>query len=117
MNEFFKKIKQDKLVFRSFYLNFFVIIISLFYIVLYFKSLPPFIPIFNQMPWGEQRIAGTFWIFLMPLLALIIFGVNLFLSSSFYRRNPLIGRLLSITSFLISILVLLFLVRTINTIL
>ena len=117
MNELFKKLKEDKLLFRSFSLNFSVIFISFVYIILNFGSLPPFIPIFNQLPWGEQRIAKTIWIFLLPIIAFLIFGANLIISTRFYKKNPLIARLFSITSFLITVLTLLFLIRTVNTVL
>lgn len=117
MNDFFNKLKDDKLLIRSFLLNFALIFISLVYTLLYLHSLPPFIPIFNQMPWGDQRIANSIWIFLLPFLALLVFVVNLFLSAAFYRKNPLISRLFSITSFLVSALTLLFIIRTINTVL
>lgn len=117
MKEFFKDLRQDSLLSRNFILNFLIIVLSFIYIFLYFGSLPPFIPIFNQMPWGDQRIAKTVWIFLLPILAFLIFGINLTLSSLFYKKNPLISRLFSITSFLISILIFLFIFRTIHTVL
>ncbi len=117
MNEFFKSLKEDKLVKRGSFLNSFVIILSFFYIILYFGHLPPFIPLFNQLPWGEQRITQTIWIFMMPVLALLIFSVNLIVASLFYKKNPLIARLFSVTSFMISVLIFLFIVRTIQTVL
>lgn len=116
MNALFENIKEDKLLERGFLLNFFIIVISLLYILLYFKNLPPFIPIFNQLPWGEQRIAETIWIFLLPVISFLILGINLISSSMFYKKNPLIARLFSVTSFLVSTLAFLFIVRTIHTV-
>lgn len=117
MNALFKNIKQDKLLERGFLLNFILILLSIIYILLYLKSLPPFIPIFDQMPWGDQRIAQTIWLFLIPLLSFSVFAVNLTFSSFIYKRNVLVARLFSVTSFLFSILSFLFIVRTIHTVL
>lgn len=117
MNAFFKDLREDKLLGQGFVFNFIIILISLLYIFLYFRNLPPFIPIFNQMPWGEQRIAKTIWIFILPFLSFLILIINLTLSSMFYKKNPLIARLFSITSFLVSVLTFLFIVRTIHTVL
>lgn len=117
MNAFFEDLKEDKLLERGFLLNFFVILICFFYILLYFGNLPPFIPLFNQMPWGDQRIVKTVWIFMMPILAFLIFAINLTLSSISYKKNPLISRLFSITSFLVSVLILIFIIRTVHTVL
>lgn len=117
MNAFFKDLREDKFLYRMSILNSLVISISLLYVILYFRLLPPFIPIFNQMPWGEQRIAQTVWIFMMPLLAFLILAVNLIMSAAFYKKNPLISRLFSATSFLVSVLSFLFVIRTIHTVL
>lgn len=116
MKELFKDLRKDKILERSFILNSVIVLFSFFYILLYFKNLPPYIPIFNQMPWGEQRIEKTIWIFVIPVITFIILATNLTLSSSFYKRDPLISRLFSITSFLISTLALIFIIRTIHAV-
>lgn len=115
MKELFKDLKEDKFLKQNTILNILIILLSFIYVVLYFGNLPPFIPLFNQMPWGEQRIVSSVWIFLPPFLSLLIFGVNLFSSALIYKKNPLIPRLFSITSSLISILIFLFIFRTIHT--
>jgi len=117
MNEFFKILNEDKLLRRGYFINLISILICLVYILLYFRGLPPFIPLFNQFPWGEQRIVKTVWIFLMPTLALLILAINFMASGIFYRKNPLIPRLFWATSFMISFLTLLFVIRTIQTVL
>lgn len=116
MNVLFKDLRQDKLLERGYLLTFSLITLSLFYTLLYIRELPPFIPIFNQMPWGEQRIAPTFWIFLIPLFSIVVSLGNLIFSSSVYKKNVLIARLFCVTSFLFSVLSFLFIVRTVHTV-
>ena len=59
MNEFFKDIKEDKILFRGSILTLSFIFLSFATITFYYNSLPPIIPIMNQMPWGEERIQKT----------------------------------------------------------
>lgn len=117
MKEFFKEIKQDKILFRGSLFSIGIVGFCLLYIIIWYNSLPPLIPFFNQMPWGEERITRNLFIFLIPLIALIIFVVNLIVAKIVYKKIPLISRLFSMTSLLISLLALLFVIRTIHTIL
>jgi len=117
MNGFFKEIKEDKILFRGSILSVTIILVSLLFIILYYGSLPPLIPLFNQMPWGEDRISNSIFIFLIPTITLLIFVTNLIFAKLIYKKIPLISRLFSMTSFLISVLSLLFIIRTISTIL
>lgn len=110
----FNDVRGDRVLFRGFAINFFIILLTFLYILLSFRNLPPFLPLFNQLPWGEQRIAETIWIFIIPFLSFIIFILNLIYSELTYRKIPLVPRILVVTSFIVSILALLFVVRTIQ---
>lgn len=114
MNAFFKEIKEDQILFRSSILSAIIVFISVIYIFLFYQNLPPLLPIFNQMPWGEQRITGTIFIFTTPAIAILILIVNLIFAKYIYKRIPLIARIFSLTTFLICILNLLFIIRTIH---
>ena len=117
MNAFFKEIKEDKILLRGAILTTSIIFLSLASIVFLYSKLPPLIPIFNQMPWGEARIQRTVWIFIVPVIALIIFIINLIFEKLIYKKIPLIARIFSMTALLISILSFLFIIRTINIVL
>lgn len=114
MKEFFRNISQDKILKQTGLFSGAVIFINFLLIALYYSSLPPFIPLFNQMPWGEERITKTVWIFLIPLFALIILIMNLLFGNYIYKKIPLIARLCAMTSFLIAVLALIFIIRTIS---
>ena len=113
MKEIFKDLKNDKTITMAYFLNIFSIFVISIFILFFYGRLPPFIPIFNQLPWGEQRLGGTITIFIPVLLALIIFAINLFTSAVTYKKIPLVSRMLSATSLLIGILTCLFVVKTI----
>ena len=117
MREFFKNIKNDKLTFRVFIFTFILILIPIPFILFSYKSLPPFIPVFNQLQWGQPRLAPTLGVFLPSVISFIIFISNLGLSSYLYEKTPLVSRMLSVISFLIALLSLLFVFRTIQIVL
>ncbi len=114
MKEFFKDIKGDKTIISAFFINSFFIIITIVYILFFYGKLPPFIPIFNQLPWGEQRLGSTFTIFIPVGVSLLIFIINIFTSTLIYKKIPLISRMLVAISLLTGILTFLFSIKTIT---
>jgi hypothetical protein len=116
MKDFFKEILSDKTITSAFLMNIFFIITSLIYILISYGKLPPLIPIFNQLPWGEQRLGATIMIFIPVLIALLIFAINIFTSASVYKNVPLISRMFAGVSLLMGILTFLFVVRIITLI-
>lgn len=117
MKDFFKDIASDKTITMAYFINSFFMITIIIFILFSYSRLPPFIPIFNQLPWGEERLGKTITIFVPALVALLIFVINLFTSSIAYRKIPLVARMLAAISLLIGILTFLFVVKTITFIL
>lgn len=113
MKEFFKDILSDKTIVFIYLINGFFITATIIYILLFYGSLPPFIPIFNQLPWGEQRLGTTLAIFIPVLVALLIFIINVITSAIAYKKIPLVSRMLAATSLLASVLTCLLIVKTI----
>ncbi|MDP2649794.1 MAG: hypothetical protein Q8P10_03030 [bacterium] len=114
MKEFFKEIKGDKTIALAFFINIFFIIITVAYILISYGKLPPFVPVFNQLPWGEQRLGTTLAIFIPVLVTLLIFAINIFAGTSIYKKIPLISRMLAAISLLAGILTFLFIAKTIT---
>lgn len=117
MKEFFKDIKSDKLTFRVFSLTFIFILIPLPYILFYYRNLPPYLPVFNQLPWGIPRLAPPWGVFFPTLISLCILIANLIFSSFLYKKTPLVSRMLAVISFIVALLTLLFVFRTIQIVL
>lgn len=117
MKELFKNIRNDKVFLGSFSLTLVLIIISLIYIILLYNKLPPYIPLFNQLPWGYERLGTTIMIFL-PIAAVLVITIgNIILSSIIYEKTQIVSRMLAVTSLLIAFLSFLFTIRTIQLIL
>lgn len=117
MKEFFKDIRSDKITNVGFWATTVVIISTFVFILFYYRNLPPVIPVFNQLPWGEERLGTTITIFIPLLTAFIIFVVNLVIATLVYKRIPLVSRMLTGTFLLIAVLTFLFVIKTILLIL
>ena len=114
MKGFFKNIAVDKTIVPAFFINGVFIIASVIFILFSYGSLPPFIPIFNQLPWGDRRLGPTLTIFIPVLVAILILIANVFTSTFVYKKTPLIARMLIATSLLASIITCLFIIKTIT---
>jgi len=113
MKKFVSNIRTDKLTFRGFIISFFLIFLAVIYILINYNNLPPFIPIFNQLPWGEQRLTQTAGIFIPVIVFAVIFIFNIIYTSVVYEKNPLIARMIAATTLILSVINFLFIVRTI----
>lgn len=113
MKEFFKDMNQDKTARFGFLGSLVLSFLIFFYILLTYKNLPPFIPIFNQLPWGEQRLGIALTIFIPILIDWATIILNLFISVLLYKKMPLVSRILATTTFVVTALTFLFVVKTI----
>jgi len=113
MKEFFRYIRLDKTARFGFLSPCILSLLTFFYILLTYKNLPPFIPIFNQLPWGEQRLGITLTIFIPIIIDWLIILLNLFISALIYQKMPLLSRMLATTTFIATLLSSLFVVKTV----
>jgi len=116
MKEFFKDIRSDKIARIGFLISGALSAFSFILILAKYRNFPPFIPIFNQLPWGEQRLAPLLAIFIPIIVNWAVLILNLITSALVYQKVPLASRMLSATSAVVSLLVFLFLVKTIKII-
>lgn len=116
MNEFTKYILADRILLYGTISALVILFISIMYIAVFYPSLPPVLPVFNQLPWGVERLGGKIQIFLPTLLVLIIITINVVVSKFTYERMPLTTRMLYITTTLLSCLTFYFTVRIIQLI-
>ncbi len=113
MKEFIKKLNADKIIKLAAHFSFGFTLLHLSIIVVSYSHLPLFLPLFNQMPWGGERLGIKIAIFIPFLITNIFIFLNLFLALRIYEKMPLLSRILNITNVLISFLAFVFIVRTI----
>ncbi|OGH22015.1 MAG: hypothetical protein A3D75_03250 [Candidatus Levybacteria bacterium RIFCSPHIGHO2_02_FULL_37_18] len=117
MKEVFNTVKKDKILYVSFSIAGVLMIINWTYTAFLFNRLPPFLPLFNQLAWGEKRVGNKSEIFIPIAIVFAVFISNFLISSFLYSKTPLISRILCITTLLISLFALLFTIRTIGLVL
>lgn len=116
MKKYFKNLRRDRLVLRLFLISFVFLVFTFVYLAFNYTKLPPLLPVFNQMPWGQARLSITPGIFIPPIIALVIFITNILLASFSYEKSPLLARLFAVTTTLTGLLTLLFVIRTVTLI-
>ncbi|MBI2025942.1 MAG: hypothetical protein HYT06_01025 [Candidatus Levybacteria bacterium] len=118
MRKFFSDIKNDRITFGVFLLSFLILIITVVFILVNYKNIPAFIPIFNQLPWGNERLTPTFGIFIPIFLYIFIYVFNLGFSSLLYGKgNPLLARVVASVSLLLAVMNFVFIIKTLLLIL
>ena len=117
MKDLFKYAKSDKIIKWCLIFGGVLLLSEAIYIALFYFSLPPFLPIFNQLPWGEERLGREIEIFLPLAISISFFVFNFFLLNQLYEKMPLVSRILGITTFLIAIISFIFTFQTLRLIL
>ena len=114
MRGFLTNIRVDKIILNEFVISFIVVLITIAIVLVNYKNLPPLIPIFNQLPWGNQRLVPTPGIFIPIALYFAVFIFNVFFSYTLYKKkNPLLGRIIAAVTLLIAVMNLIFIIRTV----
>ncbi|OGH38208.1 MAG: hypothetical protein A3B44_00960 [Candidatus Levybacteria bacterium RIFCSPLOWO2_01_FULL_38_21] len=116
MNGFFNEAKKDKVISGGFLVTLILILLIFIYVLLNIRLLPPYIPLFNQLPWGEKRLGTTFTIFIPLGIAIFVAIFNAIILSFIYKKSQIISRMLAVLSILIAFLSFLFIIRTIQLI-
>lgn len=116
MKNFINNISSDKLAFRGFTISFALMLLTFIYTAINYPSLPPFVPIFNQLPWGANRITPTPGIFIPTVVFAFIFVFNVIFTSLTYSKNPLMARIVAAVTIIIALMNFLFVIRAITNI-
>ncbi len=95
---------KDKVVKTCVLISFSINLLILLLTVISKPFLPPYIPLFNSLPWGESRLARPEFVFLIPTMMIFIFFINTLICSSFYSRNALMSRILSFNALVVTLL-------------
>lgn len=116
MKKFYKIVTADGVGVWSFWLTntlFFAILVGL---GILFRFLPPYLPLYNHMPWGYARLGTNLEIFVPFLTALILTAFNTFLAVRLREKNPLLARCLFFANFSLGIFTVIFFFRLMQVI-
>ncbi|MEK7092641.1 MAG: hypothetical protein AAB907_03375 [Patescibacteria group bacterium] len=113
MSALISHIKNDKILYASTLVSFTFFFLTIGGIAISYQFLPPLLPVYNQMPWGDLRLGTRNDLFLILLLGVIMYILNTFCSYKLYRSIPLLSRILHVTNMLLSLFIFALMVRTI----
>ena len=117
MNEVSNLVKADKIIRWGMTFSLALLVLQAILLGIFFLQLPPLVPMFNQLPWGDERLGANYEMFLPLVITLVFFLFNYFLLRKLYVTMPLVSRIMSITTLLAALLSLIFIVRTLQLIL
>ena len=104
MKEKFSLMISDQFVRISLLFSLIFILPLIFIIIITYGTLPPLIPFFNSMPWGEERLASSQVAIFLPLLLIIIITSNILQAAFIYKRYVLVSRIVLFNTFLFLLL-------------
>lgn len=111
MNGRFKKLFADSLQLWSLVLSLLFFLGTAGTVGFLYKKLPPFLPLYNKMSWGYDRLGNT-WEITIPFgVALVFAGSNFVLASFVQSKVPLLGRFLALTTVALSFFTCIFLLK------
>lgn len=83
-------------------------------IFLFWRRLPPQLPLFYSRPWGGEQLSKPQSLLFLPVLSLIILFVNFSLAKTMAKEEKLISFILKTTASLFNILCLITLTQIIK---
>lgn len=114
MKEASKYIHADKILRWSILLAAFLLVLHLLILGIAYTFLPPIVPAYNQLPWGDARIGTKAELFIPVTLSIVFFFVNYYLIGRIYNPMPLVARIISITMLLTAVLGIIFISKTVQ---
>lgn len=91
---------------RSFWVAFIPFLLSLIMILLILflsKFLPPKLPLFYSLPWGERQLANHAQLLIIPAIIALVALCNLIISWQLHAQQILFKNILLVSSLLISL--------------
>lgn len=97
MKRFFNTLQKDAVLLWTFWVTIIVIIAMVITIGLFYTTLPPFVPLYNHMPWGYDRLGRTYELFIPSIVVSIVGIINVSLGIRLMDKTPLLARFLFLT--------------------
>jgi hypothetical protein len=104
MKKVINRVLSDNILKLSTILSFAILLLSSILIAFTYPSLPPYIPFFNSLPWGTERLFSSFVVIILPIVFLLLIITNVILSSQLYTKHALMARMVSFNGLLVMVL-------------
>ncbi len=104
MKNAFNTLLSDNIIKVSSGASFLLLLIATLLIAFFYQKLPPYIPFFNSLPWGTERLFSSVIVVFLPLIFLLVLIINNALSAYVYEKHALIARMISFNGLLVILL-------------
>ena len=85
---------QEKTIRLATRISFVILFFSLSLLLLTWKNLPPQLPLFYSLPWGEEQLGKPVFLLILPLSSLFWGTLNFFLAIFSFEKHPLAAKFL-----------------------
>ena len=96
-----QEFSKDRFLFFIFIFCIFLFLIESSLILTSFGKLPPQVPIFFSLPWGNSYLAPTIFLWLLPAISFLVFILNSFVSLFFLENDKFLKRVIFCASLLL----------------
>ena len=98
----FKKLISRPLIKKSAVIVFLLLITDAGVLIFHWSKLPPEVPLYYSLPWGEQRLVSAYGLLILPILGLGIYLFNCLLAVLLARENQLLTKILVYTAIFVN---------------
>lgn len=102
---------QEKTIRVATRISFAILFFALGFLLLTWKNLPPQLPLFYSLPWGEEQLGKPVFLLILPLSSLFWGILNFFLGVFSFEKQPLAAKILIWATFWFTFLTSLTLVK------
>lgn len=99
-----RELMHNKFIFIPTWAIVMLTIIQLLLIGVFFQKLPTLIPFWYSKPWGPERLASPYFLFLLPFSNLFWYLVNAIIASTATKDHLVFSQVLFLSAFFITLL-------------
>lgn len=111
--EKFAELNKNWLIGTTFKFTLLFIVLSIAILIIKWRDLPPLVPLWYAKPWGQDRLASSWFLFALPMGAFIWLTINSILAMYILQEYFIFSQLLYLVSGIVSLLSLITLVKII----
>lgn len=79
-------------------------VVSIILLAWKWRSLPPMVPLWYSRPWGADQLAAPYWLLVLPLSSILLYGVNVAISTYVTAEYLIFTQMLFLSSLIVSLL-------------
>ena len=81
-----------------------LIVIQSIAIGISWKKLPPMVPLWYSLPWGDEQLAAPLWLIILPMSCTVWSSIATLTNIYITRAHLIFAQIVSLASFLVSLI-------------